>query len=60
MKTAIKPDFSVPGNDELTGKLKQLIHEFPLAYIFYHPGSATSPAHVVLITEESRDVEIIK
>ncbi|MBW8333120.1 MAG: hypothetical protein K0M40_13935, partial [Prolixibacteraceae bacterium] len=54
------PDFSTPGHDQLTGKLKQLTHEFPLAYIFYHPGSVTSPAQVLIITEESSHVEIIE
>ena len=60
MKTKINPDFSIQGHDQLTGKLKQLTHEFPLAYIFYHPGSVTSPAQVVIITEESPHVEIIE
>ena len=60
MRTTAKPDFSVPGNDALSGKLNQLTHEFPFAYIFYHPGSVTSPARVVIITEESRHIEIIE
>jgi len=60
MRTTIKPDFSVPGNDTLSGKLKQLTHEFSLSYIFYHPVDAKNSAHIVIIAEESRDVEIIE
>ena len=59
MKTKINPDFSIQGHDQLTGKLKQLTHEFPLAYIFYHPANSKETAHIVIITEESHDVEII-
>lgn len=60
MRTTIKPDFSIPVNDTLSGKLKQLTHEFPLSYIFYHPGDAKNSAHIVIIAKESRDVEIIE
>ncbi|HBL77387.1 MAG: hypothetical protein A2W90_21540 [Bacteroidetes bacterium GWF2_42_66] len=60
MKTKIKPDFSVRGNDQLTGKLKQLIHEFQLSYIFYHPANAKVAAHIVIIAEESSDIEHIQ
>jgi len=60
MKTTIKPDFSIPGNDQLTEKLKQLTHEFQLSYIFYHPVNAKEAAYIVIIAEESRDVETIE
>ena len=53
MKTTIKPDISVPENQVLSGKLKQLTHEFPLSHIFYHPAIAKEVAHVVIIAEES-------
>ena len=59
MRTAIKPDFSVPGDDQLTGKLRQLTNEFSLTHIFYHPANAKEAAHIVIITEDSSDVEII-
>ena len=59
MKTTIKPDFSIPGNDQLTGKLRQLTHEFPLSYIFYHPANSKEAAHIVIIAEETNNVEII-
>src|SRR5665648_909587 len=60
MRTIIKHDFSFPGNDTLCGKLTQLTHEFPLSYIFYHPANAKELAHVVIIMEDSGDVETIK
>jgi hypothetical protein len=60
MKTTIKPDFSVPGDDQLTGKLKQLTREIPLAYVFYHPANAKEAAHIVIIAKESSDVETIE
>ena len=60
MKTTIKPDFSIQGDDQLTGKLKQLTYEFSLTYIFYHPANATEPAHIVIITKDLSDVEIIE
>ncbi|MBW8327165.1 MAG: hypothetical protein K0M50_20550 [Prolixibacteraceae bacterium] len=60
MKTTIKPNFSILGNDILSGKLKQLTHEFPLSCIFYHPTIAKVAAHIVIIAEESRDVETIE
>ena len=56
----IKPDFSIPGNDQLAGKLKQLACEFPLTYIFYHPGKAREAARIVIIAEDSGDVETIE
>jgi len=46
MRTTVKPDFLIPENDALSGKLNQLTHEFPLSYIFYHPGSAKDAAHI--------------
>jgi hypothetical protein len=60
MKTTIKTDFSIPGNDQLTGKLKQLTHEFPLSYIFYHPANSKEAAHIVIIAKDSGDVETIE
>lgn len=60
MKTTIKPDFSILGNDILTGKLNQLTSEFPVAYIFYQPANEKEAAQIVIITEESRDVETIE
>lgn len=60
MRTTVKPDLSVPGNDTLIVKLNQLTHEFPLDYIFYHPGDSNNLAHIVIIAEESSDVETIE
>ena len=60
MKTKINPDFSIPGDDQLTGKLRQLTHEFPLVYIFYHPANAKESAHIVIIAKDSGNVEIIE
>ncbi len=60
MKTTTETDFSIPGNELLTGKFNQLTHEFPLSYIFYHSTNVKEFAHVVIIAEESQDVEIIE
>jgi len=60
MNTTIKPDFSIPGNDQLTGKLKQLASEFPITYIFYHPANAKRYAHILIIARDSGDVEPIE
>ncbi len=60
MKTAIRPDFSIPSNDQLAGKLNQLANEFPLAYIFYYPTIAKEAAHIVIIAKDSGDVETIE
>lgn len=60
MKATIKPDFSIPGNDQLAGKLKQLASEFTLTYIFYHPAKAREAARIVIIAEDSGDVETIE
>ncbi len=60
MKTTIKTDFSIPGHDQLTVKLKQLTHEFLLSHIFYHPANSKEAAPIVIITEESHDIEIIE
>lgn len=60
MKTMMKSDFSIPGNEQLTGKLKQLTSEIPISYIFYHPANAKEAAHFVIIAEESNDVETIE
>jgi hypothetical protein len=60
MKATIKTDFSIHGNDQLTGKLKQLTVEFPLSYIFYHPTSAKEAAHIVIIAKDSGDVQTIE
>ena len=59
MKTTINPVFSVPGDDQLTGKLRQITNEFSLTHIFYHPANAKEAAHIVIIAEESHDVETI-
>jgi hypothetical protein len=60
MKTKIKPDISVPENEVLSGKLKQLTYEFPLSYIFYHPANSKEAAHIVIIAKDSGDVETIE
>lgn len=60
MKTTLTPDFSIPGNDELTGQLRQLSQEFPLTYIFYHPAKKRNSAHLVIVAEEVSNVEIIQ
>ena len=60
MKTTIKPDLSIPSDDVLIGKLTQLAKEFPFTYIFYYPANAKATAHVVIITKDSSDVEIIE
>jgi hypothetical protein len=60
MTTTIKPDFSIPGSSTLTEKLKQLASEFPLTYIFYHLAKAREAARIVIIAEDSGDVETIE
>jgi hypothetical protein len=60
MKTTTKPDFSIPGNDQLAGKLKQLASEFSLSHIFYHPAKAMEAAHIAFIAEDSGDIEPIE
>lgn len=60
MKTIVKSEFSKPENEALSEKLLQLTHEVSIVYVFYHSGPATEPAHVIIITEESRDVEIVE
>ena len=59
MKTKIKPDSSILSNEKVAGKLKQLANEFPIYYIFYHPAKAREAARIVIIAEESNDVETI-
>jgi hypothetical protein len=60
MKTTTKPDFSILSNDQLAGKLKQLANEFTISYIFYHPAKAKEAARIVIIAEESSDIEGIE
>ncbi len=60
MKAIVKPEFSKVENEALSEKLLQLIHELPIAYIFYHSVHATEPAHVIIITIELKDVEVIE
>lgn len=60
MKTTIKTNFSIPGNDQLTGKLRQLACEFPITYIFYHPANGKEAAHIVIVAKQSSDVETIE
>lgn len=60
MKTMIKPNLLIPGNDQLIGKLKQLTFEFPLSYIFYQPAKAKEAAHIVIIAKDTGDVETIE
>jgi len=60
MKKMMKSDFSIPGNDQLTGKLKQLTSEIPISYIFYHPANTNEDAHVVIIAIGPDDVETIE
>jgi hypothetical protein len=60
MRTTTKTDFSILGNDILTGKLNQMTSEFPIAYIFYQPANEKEAAQIVIITEESQDVEPIE
>ena len=60
MKTTTITDFSISGNAQLTGKLKQLASEFSLSHIFYHPAKAKQVGHIVIIAEDSDDVETIE
>ena len=60
MKAMIEAGFSKVENEALSGKLLQLIHEFPIVRIFYHPGKTTNPAHIVIITSELQHVEVIE
>lgn len=60
MKTSIETKFSKVENEALGEKLSQLTHEFPIAYIFYHSGKATEPAHIVIITSQNEHVEAIE
>ncbi len=60
MKAIVKSEFSNPENEALSEKLLQLIHELPIAYILHHSSDAAEPAHVIIITEEPRDVEVVE
>ena len=60
MKTITESDLSKVENEALRGKLYQLTCEFPINYIFYHPGKTTEPAHITIITSGPGQVESIE
>ena len=60
MKAIVKSEFPRLEKDALNKKILQLVHELPIAYVFYHSANATEPAHVVIITIELKDVEIVE
>nr|WP_319998161.1 hypothetical protein [uncultured Draconibacterium sp.] len=59
-KINTEPEFWEVENEALREKLFQLIREFPIAYIFYHPGKTTDPSHITIITSEPGQVERIE
>ncbi|WP_321995999.1 hypothetical protein [Draconibacterium orientale] len=60
METKKESRFLRVENKELREKLYQLTREFPIAYIFYHPGKTTEPSHLTIITSEPGQVERIE
>ena len=60
MKTITESDLSKVENEALREKLYQLTCEFPINYIFYHPGKTTEPAHITIITSAPGQVERIE
>ncbi len=59
MKTITESGLSKVENEALREKLYQLTYEFPINYIFYHPGKTTEPAHITIITSGPGQVESI-
>ena len=60
MKTITESGLSKVENEALREKLYQLTCEFPINYIFYHPGKTTEPAHITIITSDPGQVESIE
>ncbi len=60
MKTFTETGFSKVENEALREKLYQLTCEFPINYIFYHPGKTTELAHITIITSGPGQVESIE
>ena len=60
MKTITESSLSKVENEALREKLYQLTCEFPINYIFYHPGKITEPAHIIVITSAPGQVESIE
>ena len=60
MKTITESGFSKVENEALREKLYPLTCEFPINYIFYHPGKTTEPAHITIITSGPGQVESIE
>ena len=60
METITESGFSKVENEALRENLYQLTCEFPINYIFYHPGKTTEPAHITIITSAPRQVESIE
>nr|WP_321486029.1 hypothetical protein [uncultured Draconibacterium sp.] len=60
METKKESRFSRVENKELREKLYQLTREFPMAYIFYHPGKTTEHSHLTIITSDPGQVERIE
>ena len=51
MRTTIKPDFSVPGNDALSGKLNQLFKEVNKRDLFHHDLSLLTEKKLLIMDE---------
>ncbi len=60
MKAIVKSEFPQPEHEALSEKLLQLTHELPIASVFYHSANATEPPHVIIITVEPKDVEVVE
>ena len=60
MKATTQPEFSNPENNVFSDKLLRLTREFPIAYVFYHSAGAITPAHVIVVTLEQKDVALIE
>nr|WP_321485574.1 hypothetical protein [uncultured Draconibacterium sp.] len=60
MKTITESGLSKVENEALRENLYQLTCEFPINYIFYHPGKTIEPAHITIITSGPGQVESIE
>ena len=60
MRTILNSDIAKLENKAIGEKLQQLIREFQIAYIFYHQESKLTPEHVIIVTSEHKDVQIIR
>lgn len=59
METIQNPSFqSLP--QELAAKLQQLTKELPIEQIFFHAATANDPAHLIIISGSTKNIEVIE